>query len=85
MGDLQMTPPEPRMGSFAKIALAAIICLCAAACGANPIIARDPIPPPDPAYAAICHSSPSILNSYVTTCLPAAKAPLETVVVSAKN
>jgi hypothetical protein len=73
------------MRQLAKVAVAAAICLLAAACGVNPIIARDPIPAPDPAYAAICHSSPSILNSYVTTCLPAKKVPVREDVVVTKG
>lgn len=59
----------PSPAKAVAFVLSAGLLLAVAACGTpNPIVARDPIPPPPPGYALSCYSSPSLLNSYPTAC-----------------
>jgi hypothetical protein len=67
-----------------QLALAAAALAAAAACAPNPIIARDPIPPPSPAAAYACDSVTYTFGQfYHTACVPV--APPTTVVVRAKG
>ena len=50
------------------------ICLPAASCGPNPVIARDPVPQPPPGYKVECRSAPFLL-SVVTSCTPVRTGP----------
>jgi hypothetical protein len=38
----------------------------------QPVVAHDPLPPPSPAFAARCHSSPTIFHGYASACRPIA-------------
>lgn len=40
------------------------------ACGPNPIVARDPVPAPEPGVAYECGSYPLVLNAVVSSCSP---------------
>lgn len=57
------------------LAIAAAGAAAAAGCAPNPIIARDPIPPPTPDQAYRCLSTPLLFNYYATGCDPAVAAP----------
>lgn len=53
----------------AALAAAALLALCA--CGTpNPIVARDPIPPPPPGHRVVCHTTPFLFNAQLSSCLP---------------
>jgi hypothetical protein len=51
---------------------AAVIGLGLAAIGCsrppNLVVAHDPLPPPSPAFAARCYSSPTIFHGYASAC-----------------
>ena len=49
-------------------------------------IAQSPNPPPPPGYRVVCESTPTILTSYTTDCVPVqARVIEERVVVRAKG
>ena len=67
-----------------RLVLAAAVAACAAACAPNPIIARDPIPPPTPADAYACGARTFTFGQfYHSICAPV--PPSATAVVRAKG
>lgn len=60
-----------------KLLLAAALAAAAVGCAPNPIIARDPIPPPNPAFAYSCNTQGSFGGTfYGTACRPAPPPPV---------
>ncbi len=60
--------------SFVGIGFLAMTGLVGCSQPPNPVIARDPIPPPPAGYTVLCRSHPVILNGYFSHCAPAAPA-----------
>lgn len=55
----------------AKLVFGGACLLAAGGCGTpNPIIARDPLPPPPPGYRVACQSTPFVLNAFFSSCVP---------------
>jgi hypothetical protein len=75
------------MGPAARGIAALALALAAAACSRppNPVVAHDPIPPPSPAYAARCYSSPTIFHGYAGACRPILRPVEERVIVRASG
>jgi hypothetical protein len=54
---------------FTLFSLAAA-CVSVSACSqANPVIARDPLPPPPPGYRVVCESHPLVIG-FISNCVP---------------
>lgn len=54
-----------------RLAIAVAATTASAACAPNPIIARDPVPPPSPAHAYSCDSRTySFGQFYHSACVP---------------
>lgn len=65
------------------LTVALLLAASAGACAPNPIVARDPVPPPTPDVGYACDSKPLVLNAFDTRCEPVVRPPQ--VVVRAKG
>lgn len=60
---------HPRRAVMLVVGGAALLAI--GGCGTpNPIVARDPVPPPPPGYRVVCQSTPFVLNAFISSCQP---------------
>ena len=52
------------------LAVALVLSASAGACAPKPIVARDPVPAPEPTLGYECTSRSTVLNAYHTHCEP---------------
>ncbi|MFD1302839.1 hypothetical protein [Methylobacterium marchantiae] len=57
------------------LTVALLLAASAGACAPNPIVARDPVPAPEPGLGYICDSQPFVLNAVRTNCQPVQREP----------
>ncbi len=65
---------EDRMRGL-TLTVALLLAASAGACAPNPIVARDPVPAPEPGLSYVCDSQPLILNAIRTNCVPVEREP----------
>ncbi|KQO67189.1 hypothetical protein [Methylobacterium sp. Leaf89] len=65
------------------LAVALVLSASAGACAPKPIVARDPVPAPEPTLGYECSSRPTVLNGFYSICEPALQE--RSVVVRAKG
>jgi hypothetical protein len=65
---------EDRMRGL-TLTVALLLAGSAGACAPNPIVARDPVPAPEPGLSYVCDSRPFVLNAVVSNCEPVHREP----------
>ncbi|WP_019904629.1 hypothetical protein [Methylobacterium sp. 77] len=58
-----------------SLTVALLLAGSAGACAPNPIVARDPVPAPEPGLSYVCDSQPLVLNAVRTSCEPVHREP----------